>query len=207
MKRSKSSHRWLQEHHNDPYVKLARASGYRSRAAFKLEALQRKYHLVKVSNTVVDLGAAPGGWSQLLVDWVGENGRVVALDLLPIQPLIGVECIRGDFSDPIVLEQLLTSLGDKKIDVVCSDIAPNMSGVKAVDQAKGMYLVELVVDFVKHYLATNGTMAIKVFQGEGFDACVLSIRKMFKKVIIQKPDASRGRSREVYILGLNKLEG
>lgn len=207
MKRSKSSHRWLQEYHADPYVKLARASGYRSRAAFKLEALQTKYRLVKVSNTVVDLGAAPGGWSQLLADWVGENGKVIALDLLPIQPLIGVECIQGDFSDPVILQQLLTCLGDKKIDVVCSDIAPNMSGVKTVDQAKGMYLIELVLDFVKHYLATNGMMLIKVFQGEGFDTCVLSIRKMFKKVTIQKPDASRDRSREVYILGLNKLEG
>lgn len=207
MKRSNSSHRWLQEHHNDPYVKLAKKQGVRSRAAFKLIELQNKYHLVKSGDIVVDLGAAPGSWSQSLIEWVGHKGRVFALDLLPMDPLPGVDFIQGDFSDDVVLNQLLESLQGNEVNLVFSDIAPNMSGIKVSDQARAMYLAELVLDFARQHLVKSGALLIKVFQGEGFDAYLASIKKMFKKFSIHKPDASRGRSREVYILGLSKIEG
>ncbi len=207
MKRSISSHRWLQEHHNDHYVKLAKKEGVRSRAAFKLKELQEKYRLVSKGDVVVDLGAAPGSWSQQLIEWVGDKGKVFALDLLPMDALPGVEFIQGDFSNDHVLSQLLGRLEGNSVDLVFSDIAPNMSGIKSADQARAMYLSELVLDFAQHYLAKNGSMLIKVFQGEGFDQYLVAVRKMFNKVIVHKPDASRDRSREVYILGINKIEG
>lgn len=207
MKRSTSSHRWLQEHHNDHYVKLAKKEGVRSRAAFKLKEIQEKYHMVKPGHIVVDLGASPGSWSEQLIQWVGKQGTVFALDLLPMNPIEGVQFIQGDFSDDRVLNHLLDLLKDKTVNLVFSDIAPNMSGIKGSDQARAMYLAELVLDFSRHYLAKEGGMLIKLFQGEGFDLYLQEMRKMFKKVYISKPDASRDRSREVYLLGLNKIEG
>lgn len=207
MKRSKSSHQWLREHHSDQYVKLAKKEGIRSRAAFKLAELQKKYNIVQSGDIVVDLGAAPGSWSQLLVNWVGERGKVIALDLLPMDAIADVDFIQGDFSEESILNILLNKINGKYVDLVFSDMAPNMTGIKAVDQARAMYLSELVLDFCEHYLSDRGALLIKVFQGEGFDAFLLAVRKMFNKVSIHKPDASRDRSREVYILGLNKADG
>lgn len=200
MKRSKSSHRWLQEHHNDHYVKKAKEEGLRSRAAFKLRELQQKYHLVKPGDVVVDLGAAPGGWSQLLAEWVGWQGNVFALDILPMDSLPGVEFIQGDFTEEAVLNQLLQQLKGRPVDVVVSDIAPNMSGIKAADQARAMYLAELVLDFAENYLAPRGVFLIKLFQGADFDAYLKKARQIFQKVSMHKPDASRDRSREIYML-------
>ena len=201
MKRSNSSHRWLQEHHNDPYVKLAKKQGVRSRAAFKLIELQEKYRIVKSGDIVVDLGAAPGSWSQLLAQWVGLKGEVFALDLLPMDALEDVDFIQGDFTEEAVLNELLRRLDGRMVDLVFSDMAPNMSGIKMADQARSMYLAELVLDFCQHYLSDRGSLLIKLFQGDGFDAFLLEVRKMFRKVTIHKPDASRDRSREVYLLG------
>jgi len=204
MKRSNSSHRWLQEHHNDPYVKLAKKQGVRSRAAFKLMELQEKYRIVKSGDIVVDLGAAPGSWSQLLAQWVGTKGEVFALDLLPMDALVDVDFLQGDFTEEAVLNELLRRLSGRSVDLVFSDMAPNMSGIKIADQARSMYLAELVLDFCQHYLNRNGSLLIKIFQGEGFDSYLMALRKMFSKVSIHKPDASRDRSREVYILGSYK---
>lgn len=204
MKRSNSSHRWLQEHHNDPYVKLAKKQGVRSRAAFKLMELQEKYRIVKSGDIVVDLGAAPGSWSQLLAQWVGIKGEVFALDLLPMDALVDVDFLQGDFTEEAVLNELLRRLSGRSVDLVFSDMAPNMSGIKIADQARSMYLAELVLDFCQHYLNRNGSLLIKIFQGEGFDPYLMALRKMFSKVSIHKPDASRDRSREVYILGSYK---
>lgn len=204
MKRSNSSHRWLQEHHNDPYVKLAKKQGARSRAAFKLKELQDKYRMVKPNDIVVDLGAAPGSWSQLLAEWVGAKGEVFALDLLPMEGLAGVDFIQGDFTEEAVLNELLRRLKGRTVDLVFSDMAPNMSGIKMADQARAMYLAELVFDFCQHYLKQKGSLLIKVFQGDGFDAYLLMLRKLFSKVSIHKPDASRDRSREVYVLAAFK---
>lgn len=205
MKRSKSSQRWLQEHNNDPYVKLAKKQGMRSRAAFKLVELQEKYRIVKSGDMVVDLGAAPGSWSQLLAEWVGAKGEVFALDLLPMDTLEGVDFLQGDFTEEAILNELLRRLDGRTVDLVFSDMAPNMCGIKMADQARAMYLAELVLDFAQHYLNRTGSLLIKVFQGEGFDAYLAEVRKLFSKVSIHKPDASRDRSREVYILGLNKI--
>ena len=202
MKRSNSSHRWLQEHTNDPYVKLAKKQGMRSRAAFKLIELQEKYRIVKSGDIVVDLGAAPGSWSQLLAEWVGIKGEVFALDLLPMDALLDVDFIQGDFTEEAVLNELLRRLDGRRVDHVFSDMAPNMSGIKMADQARSMYLAELVLDFCQYYLSDRGSLLIKLFQGDGFDAFLLEARKMFSKVSIHKPDASRDRSREVYLLGI-----
>ena len=203
MKRSKSSHRWLQEHHNDHYVKKAKEQGLRSRAAFKLEELQQKYRLVKPGDMVVDLGASPGGWSQLLADWVMPQGKVFALDILPMDALPNVEFIQGDFTEEAVLNQLLAQLDGKRVEVVVSDIAPNMSGIKGADQARAMYLAELVLDFAENYLAPHGVFLIKLFQGSDFDAYLKKAREIFQKVTMHKPDASRDRSREIYLLGIH----
>lgn len=205
MKRSNSSHRWLQEHHNDHYVKLAKKEGVRSRAAFKLAELQKKYQIVKTGDIVVDLGAAPGSWSQLVVDWVGERGKVFALDLLPMDALVDVDFIQGDFSEDAVLDILLEKLNGRYVDLVLSDMAPNMTGIKAVDQARSMYLSELVLDFCEQYLSDRGTLLIKLFQGEGFDPFLAQARQLFSKISIHKPDASRDRSREVYLLGAERV--
>lgn len=200
-KRSKSSGQWLQEHFNDPYVKKAQALGYRSRAVFKLMEIQNKDHIIKPGMKIVDLGAAPGGWSQVVVEWLKGNGQIFALDILEMEPIEKVHFICGDFTKESVLQQLLTVLGGPTIDVVLSDMAPNTSGLKAVDQPRVMYLAELALDFALQVLKPKGSFVVKIFQGEGFDSFLASMREHFQNVIIRKPDASRSRSREVYLLG------
>ena len=200
-KHSKSSQRWLKEHFADIYVKQAQQMGYRSRAAFKLIELQEKDKIIKPGMVVVDLGAAPGGWSQLAAQWLQGKGQVFALDILPMDTLEGVDAIEGDFTSDAVLQALLTKLQGSSVDVVMSDMAPNISGVKAVDQPRAMYLSELALDFSLNVLKPNGTFLVKVFQGEGFDEYLKQARQHFKKVTIRKPKASRPRSTEVYLLG------
>lgn len=204
MARSKSSSQWLQEHFKDPFVQLAQKRGYRSRAAFKLIEIQEKDKLIKSGMTVVDLGAAPGGWSQLASEWVGEKGKLIALDILPMESLVGVDFIQGDFRDEAVLAELESALAGEPIDLVISDIAPNMSGSASIDQPRAMYLVELALDFAKQHLKSNGNFCCKVFQGEGFDAFFKELKHIFNNVVTRKPKSSRGRSREVYLLGLGR---
>lgn len=199
-KRTASSTRWMQEHFDDHYVNLAQKRGLRSRAAFKLEELQQKDQLIKPGMTVVDLGAAPGGWSQVAVKLVGDHGKVVACDILPMDPIVGVDFLQGDFREEKVLEALLTRVGDEKVDIVLSDMAPNMSGADVVDQPRAMYLVELALDMCHQVLAPNGSFAVKVFQGEGFDEYMKAVRDAFKVVKTRKPESSRARSREVYLV-------
>jgi 23S rRNA (uridine2552-2'-O)-methyltransferase len=203
--RSKSSNRWLQEHFNDAYVKRAQQEGYRSRAVFKLLEIQDKDNLLRPGMTVVDLGAAPGGWSEVAARLVGERGRVVALDILPMDPVAGVEFIQGDFREDAVLERLMECVGNRPVDLVMSDMAPNISGTKAVDQPRAMYLAELALDLARQVLAPGGDFLVKVFQGEDFDAYLREARRSFGKVMIRKPKASRARSREVYLLARNYL--
>ncbi len=200
-----SSKRWLREHFSDPYVKQAQQAGLRSRAVYKLQEIIERDKLFKPGMTIVDLGAAPGSWSALAIKCVGKKGRVIALDILPMQAIDGVEFIQGDFSQEQVLTDLLTKIGDAKVDWVISDIAPNMSGVESVDQPRSIAYAELALDFALRVLgeASVGGFLVKVFQGEGFDAFLIELRKHFKKVVIRKPKASRGRSREVYILARN----
>jgi len=200
MARSKSSHRWLREHFDDEFVKRAQREGYRSRAVFKLEEIQRKDHILKPGMSVVDLGAAPGGWSQYALGLVGRKGRVVAMDILPMEPLPGVEFVLGDFREEAVLEALLNRLNGREIDLVMSDIAPNITGVDAVDQPRAMYLAELAVDFADRVLRPGGDLLVKLFQGEGFDPLLRELRARYDKVVMRKPRASRPRSREVYAL-------
>lgn len=200
MPRSKSSSRWLKEHFDDEYVRRARKEGYRSRAVYKLEELQSKDKLLKPGQIVVDLGAAPGGWSQYAVRQVGRKGRVYALDLLEMEPIEGVEFLPGDFREQEVLERLMRHLGGQKVDLVMSDMAPNISGMSAVDQPRAMYLCELALDFARHTLKPGGLFVSKVFQGEGFDPFIKELRGMFGKVVFRKPGASRPRSREVYVV-------
>lgn len=200
MARSKSSRRWLTEHFDDPYVKQAQQQGLRSRAAFKLLELQEKYHLIRPGMTVIDLGAAPGGWSQVARPLVGPDGRIIALDILAMDPLDGVEFIHGDFTEDEPLRRLESILGETGVDLVLSDMAPNMSGMAVTDQAKAMYLAELALAFVQSHLQPGGDFLVKVFHGQGFDAFVGAVRPLFAKVAVRKPDASRSRSREVYLL-------
>jgi 23S rRNA (uridine2552-2'-O)-methyltransferase len=200
MARSKSSKRWLAEHFDDPYVKMAQQKGLRSRSAFKLQELQEKYHLIKPGMTVVDLGAAPGGWCQVAQPLAGPAGKVFALDILEMEPLPGVEFILGDFTEEDALLQLEQALGEKRVDLVMSDMAPNMSGMAAVDQARAMYLAELALEFVKSHLKPGGDFVVKLFQGADFDAFVRQVRTLFRKVQVIKPKASRPRSKEVYLL-------
>lgn len=199
-KRTASSSRWMQEHFDDHYVKLAQKRGFRSRAAFKMEELQEKDKLIRQGMTVVDLGAAPGGWSQVAVKLAGETGKVIACDILPMDPIVGVDFLQGDFREEKVLDALLTRVGDAKVDVVLSDMAPNMSGAGGVDQPRAMYLVELALDMCHQVLAPNGCFAVKVFQGEGFEEYMKSVKEAFKTVKTRKPDSSRARSREVYLV-------
>lgn len=201
MARSKSSNNWLREHFDDPYVKKAQQKGYRSRATFKLEEIDQKDKLIRKGISVVDLGAAPGGWSDYALHRVGDSGKVIALDILPMTPLTGVYFIEGDFREDHVLEQLNEVLAGQSIDLVLSDMAPNMTGVDAIDQPGSMHLVELALDFAINNLSKQGDFLVKVFQGEGFDDFLKSMRSHFKKVTTRKPDASRARSREVYLLG------
>ena len=198
--RSKSSQRWLKEHHSDPFVKKARAEGMRSRAVYKLEELVARDRLLKPGMVVVDLGAAPGGWSQWVRQELGDSGRVVALDILEMPPLAGVEFLHGDFREDAVLSRLEASLGGKPVDLVLSDMAPNKSGVDAVDMPRAMYLSELAMDFADRHLRVGGDFLIKLFQGVGFDDYVKELRRRYEKVAIRKPAASRKRSPEVYAL-------
>jgi len=200
MARSKSSGRWLREHFDDIYVRQAQKEGYRSRAVYKLTELDQKDHIIKQGMTVVDLGAAPGGWSQYAAEKVGDQGRVVALDLLKIDSIAGVEFIQGDFREQPILDQLLETLGECKAGLVLSDMAPNISGVNAVDQPQAMYLCELALELAIQVLKPGGNLVVKVFQGEGYDDYIRDMRKHFKKVVFRKPKASRARSREVYAL-------
>jgi 23S rRNA (uridine2552-2'-O)-methyltransferase len=202
--RSKSSQRWLKEHFSDPYVKKAQAEGLRSRAAYKLEELVERDRLLKPGMVVVDLGAAPGGWSQWVRQALGDTGRVIALDILEMPSLAGVEFLHGDFRDDDVLSQLEAALGDKPVDLVLSDMAPNKSGVDAVDQPRGMHLAELAMDFADHHLRPGGSFLIKLFQGVGFDEYVRELRQRYARVVIRKPAASRKRSPEVYALAQDK---
>lgn len=200
MSRSKSSSRWLREHFDDEYVKRAQKEGYRSRAVYKLEELDSKDRLFKSGQIVVDLGAAPGGWSQYACKHVGKKGRVYALDILEMEPIEGVEFLPGDFREQGVLDTLMASLEGQKIDLVMSDMAPNISGMSAVDQPRAMYLCELALDFARHTLKPGGLFLAKVFQGEGFDPFIKELRSLFDKVVFRKPGASRPRSREVYVV-------
>lgn len=201
MARSKSSGRWLKEHFEDPFVKQSQADGWRSRASYKLLEIQEKDRIFRSGTKVVDLGAAPGGWSQVAVTLVGEQGRVVASDILPMDGIACVDFVQGDFTDDAVLENILTTIGSEEVDLVISDMAPNMSGSLSVDQPNAMYLVELALDLARQVLRQNGTFLVKVFQGEGFDAYLQDMRSSFTKVQTRKPAASRARSREVYLLG------
>jgi 23S rRNA (uridine2552-2'-O)-methyltransferase len=200
MARSKSSHRWLKEHFDDEYVKRAQREGWRSRAVFKLEEIQEKDRILKPGMTVVDLGAAPGGWSQYALGLVGRKGVIVATDILPMEPLPGVEFVQGDFREDAVLEDLLNRLKGREIDLVMSDIAPNITGMQAVDLPRAMYLAELAVDFADRVVRPGGDLLVKLFQGEGFDALLKDLRSRYDKVLMRKPKASRSRSREVYAL-------
>ncbi len=200
MARTKSSNQWMQEHFDDPYVKMAQAQGYRSRAVFKLKEINDKDNLIKTGINIVDLGAAPGGWSQFAWQLLGKNGRLVALDILPMEPLEGVDMIIGDFRDETVLNELYAVLNNEPIQLVLSDMAPNMSGNKSTDQARAMYLCELALDTAKTVLTKNGNFLVKVFQGEGFEAYFKEVQQAFNTAIIRKPKASRPRSNEVYIL-------
>ena len=202
--RSKSSQRWLKEHFSDPYVKKAQAEGMRSRAAYKLEELVERDRLLKPGMVVVDLGAAPGGWSQWVRQALGESGRVVALDILEMPALAGVEFLHGDFREDAVLSALEATLAGAAVDLVLSDMAPNKSGMDAVDQPRMMHLAELAMDFADHHLRPGGTFLIKLFQGTGFDQYVRDLRRRYAKVSIRKPAASRKRSPEVYALAQDK---
>lgn len=203
MARSRSSHRWLREHFDDEFVKRAQIEGWRSRAVYKLQEIDERDRLLRPGATVVDLGAAPGGWSQYAARALGERGRVLALDILPMDTLAGVDFIQGDFREPEVFDQLLATLGGCPVDLVISDMAPNTSGLKAVDQPKQMYLVELALDFTRQTLRPGGDFLVKVFQGEGFDALLKELRTQFATVASRKPRASRARSAELYLLARN----
>lgn len=202
MKRTSSSSRWLNEHFNDVYVKRAQKEGYRSRAAFKLIEIQEKIQLLRPGMIVVDLGASPGGWSEVAKRILAGKGKIIALDLLEMPPISGVEFIQGDFTEDEILQQLFHRIDNQAIDLVMSDMAPNMSGINQVDQARSMYLAELSLDFAKQVLRHNGNFLVKVFQGEGFDPFLRDMRQAFTKVKIEKPKASRSRSNEIYLLGM-----
>ena len=202
--RSKSSQRWLKEHFSDPFVKKAQKEGMRSRAAYKLEELLERDRLLKPHMVVVDLGAAPGGWSQQVRRQMGDTGRVLALDILEMPPLAGVEFLHGDFREQDVLSQFEAMLGNVPVDLVLSDMAPNKSGMDAVDQPRMMHLAELAMEFADGHLKPGGNFLIKLFQGTGFDDYVKELRRRYDKVVIRKPDASRKRSPEVYALGQGK---
>lgn len=200
MARSKSSNQWLREHFDDQYVKKAQQQGFRSRACFKLLEIQRKDQILRPGMSVVDLGAAPGSWSQVAAQGVGPSGRVIASDILPMDALGEVEFIQGDFTEDAVLEALLACIGTRPVDLVISDMAPNMSGMKAVDQPRAMLLAELALDMCNKVLTPGGSFLVKVFQGEGFDPFLQALRNHFATVRTRKPEASRSRSREVYLL-------
>ena len=191
---------WIKQHVNDPYVKQSQRDGYRSRASYKLLEIVEKDRLIRSGMTVVDLGSAPGGWSQVASRLVGHDGRVHALDILPMDPIAGVDFIQGDFTEDAIFTQLIDLIGSRAVDLVISDIAPNLSGNKTVDQPAMIYLAELGVDLANRVLSKNGVFIAKLFQGQGFDPFVQQVRTLFNGVSIIKPDASRSRSREVYLV-------
>lgn len=199
--RSKSSHNWLREHFNDPFVKQAQKDGYRSRASYKLLEIQEKDRLIRPGMTVVDLGAAPGGWSQVTSRLIGGQGRLIASDILEMDSIPDVTFIQGDFTEDEVFKQILAAIGNTQVDLVISDMAPNMSGLSAVDMPRAMFLCELALDLAGRVLRPGGDFLIKIFQGEGFDSYHKDVRKMFDKVQMRKPTSSRDRSREQYLLG------
>ncbi|MGM0562840.1 MAG: 23S rRNA (uridine(2552)-2'-O)-methyltransferase RlmE [Pseudomonadota bacterium] len=200
MARSKSSQRWLKEHFDDEYVTRAKQEGYRSRAVYKLEEIDRKARLLSPGQRVIDLGAAPGGWSQYVAGIVGDKGTVVASDILAMEPVPGVDFVAGDFREESVLAAILERFGGEPADLVISDMAPNMSGMDAVDQPRAMYLVELALDLARRTLRPGGNFVCKLFQGEGSDEFIAELKRSFSSVAVRKPKASRPRSREVYAL-------
>ena len=204
MARKASSSRWLRRQQRDPYVHKAHQEGWRSRAVYKLEELDRHNKLLHPGQSVVDLGAAPGGWSQYAVQRVGDTGRVFALDLLDMDPLAGVEYIRGDFSDEEIYQELLERLGSDRVELVVSDMAPNISGNRSVDQPRAMLIAEQALDFAVRVLADNGAFVCKLFHGEGFDEFVRECRRQFREVRVRKPAASRPTSRETYLVARTK---
>jgi 23S rRNA (uridine2552-2'-O)-methyltransferase len=199
-KRTKSSARWLSEHANDEFVKQAQREGWRSRAVFKLSQIQESERLLKPGMRCVDLGAAPGSWSQYAAKIIGANGRLVATDILPMDGIPGVDFVLGDFRESEVLDELLQRVGADKVDLVLSDMAPNMAGIDAVDQPRSMYLAELALEFADRVLAPGGDLLVKLFQGEGFDQIIRDARRRYRKVATKKPKASRSRSPEIYLL-------
>lgn len=205
MKPTKTSKQWMREHINDPYVQQAQKDGYRSRAAYKLLEIDERDHLLKAGMVVVDLGATPGGWSQVAANKVGDKGKVIALDLLPLIPIPRVEFILGDFREDSVLAQLEEKLDGKQIGIVISDMAPNISGIDLSDQARSIYLAELALEFAVQHLKPGGAFLVKVFHGVGFEDYVKLMRKHFARVVSRKPKASRDRSNEVYMLGMDKI--
>lgn len=199
-KRSASSTRWLKEHFDDHFVQKAQKQGLRSRAAFKLEEIQQQDQLIRPGMTIVDLGSAPGSWSQMAAKLVQPSGQVIACDILPMDPLHGVSFLQGDFREDAVLQALLSRIEGRNVDVVLSDMAPNMSGNQTTDQARAMYLVELALDMCHQVLKQNGSFVVKVFHGDGFESYLQAVREVFTKVKSRKPDSSRSRSREAYIV-------
>ncbi len=200
MARTKSSNAWLAEHFSDPYVKRAQKEGYRSRAVYKLKELDERDHLIRPGMTIIDLGAAPGGWSQYARQRVGTQGRVIALDILPMDPIEGVTCLTADFTEDSALKRLEESLAGHSVNLVISDMAPNIRGITSVDAARAAHLVELAIEFARHHLVKGGGLVSKVFQGSEFTHIIKQLRDMFEKVSIRKPPASRARSAEVYVV-------
>ena len=200
MTRSKSSSRWLQEHVNDPYVKQAQKDGYRSRSAYKLIELNEKDKLIRPGMLIMDLGSAPGGWSQVAGRLVGANGHILATDILPMDAVNNADFIQGDFTDEVVLNEIFTWLKGRKFDLIISDIAPNITGIDSADQASSIYFLELALDTVRRALKSKANFVAKMFQGEGSDQYLKELRASFEKVLIRKPAASRSRSREVYVV-------
>jgi 23S rRNA (uridine2552-2'-O)-methyltransferase len=199
-KRTKSSARWLAEHASDEFVKRAQREGWRSRAVFKLAEIQQSERLLRPGIRCVDLGAAPGGWSQYAARIAGASGRIVATDILPMEAIVGVDFVQGDFREERVLNEVLGAVGAAKVDLVLSDMAPNMAGIEAVDQPKSMYLAELAVEFADRALAPGGDLLVKLFQGAGFEEIIKDARRRFGRVVMKKPKASRSRSPEIYLL-------
>ena len=203
MARSKSSGRWLRRHFDDSYVRQAQQAGYRSRAAFKLLEINERDKILRPGMTVIDLGAAPGGWTQVAAKLLGGRGRVIALDILPMDPIVDVGFILGDFREESVFTALLDMVGDQRVDLVISDMAPNISGMKSVDQPRAMYLAELALDLARRVLSPGGTLLVKAFEGEGIEEYRRELQRSFKTVVTRKPKASRPSSREVYMLAKN----
>jgi len=204
MAKSKSSNNWLKEHFDDYYVHKAKQEGWRSRAIYKLQEIDEKDRLFHSGMTVIDLGAAPGGWSQWTAQKIGENGQVFALDILPVEPYAGVTFVQGDFQEESVYNSLLEALADREVDLVMSDMAPNMTGNKGIDTPRSMYLVELTMDLAQQVLKPKGTLLMKVFQGTGYDQLLKTLRQDYTKVLVRKPKASRSRSKEDYLLAQGK---